>query len=166
MAKNYRKIIKASMRRNAGFDVTITGPEATLTGKDEKGMFEILLDDVSVEVVDISAVGPSGDGWNEPRDPGGIEDYTIESTNIGVAETKHYNGKRFDVDNLPIKYYPETDEEETVTDPTQLKAISDFYIEKLNSDLSEKTSEAVNEAAEKMAEDDFREPDDYDPDYD
>jgi len=167
MSKNYRKKIIANLNKKAYGEITVTGPEATITGKDEKGRFEILLENVEVEVGNISYMGPSGDGWNEPREPGGIEDYEIEGTNIGVAEKKWFSGKQHDVDNLPIKHYPDTDDEETVTDPVQLKAISDFYVEKLEDELLDDFSEKIDETYRKEMESRAEPPDrydDYDPD--
>jgi len=162
MSRDYRKKIIANLNKKAYGSITVTGPETTITGQDAKGKYEIFLEDVDVYVDNINYSGPSGDGWNEPREPGGIEDYEIKGTNIGIAEKKWAAGKQYDADNLPIKYYPDTEEEETVTNPVQIKAISDFYVDRLDGELMDKFSEKVDEAYREEVESRQEPPDRYD----
>jgi hypothetical protein len=122
----------AALYKKAYGSLTVDGPYLEFTGQDQKGEFEILFDFVKVYVEDVNYVGPSGDGWNEPIEPGYIDDYKIVGTDIGDT---------FEV----IKTY--TNEEQVIVkDPTEIKTISDAYVEQLEGALQEQFSENVQEA--------------------
>jgi len=141
---NYRsEIIRrkriAFFNKKAFSSLTVKGPYLELIGRDSKGEFEILFDFAEVEIDVLHYEGPSGDGFNEPREGGYVDDYKITSTNIGKKDGLEL-----------IKVYTDSNgnqEEMVVTDPAEIKAIEKAYLDQLEGSLQEKFNENIQEAA-------------------
>ena len=134
------KLAKLERKANRG-TLTIDGPYFELKGRDQRGEYEILFDFAKIEINVLNYEGVSGDGFNEPREGGYVDDYEIVDTNIGKE-----GGLEL------IKVYADSDEEETVTDPAEIQAIEKSYLEQLDGPLQEKFDQSIQEAASEEQE--------------